>query len=34
MEDYEVLTDEYPSDWLYPNEAESIEIVEFDDEEE
>lgn len=34
MEDYEILTDEYPSDWLYPIEAEKVEIVEFDDEEE
>ena len=34
MEDYEIQTDEYPSDWLYPIEAEKIEIVEFDDEKE
>ena len=34
MEDYEVLTDVCACDWLYPIEAESIEIVEFDDEEE
>ena len=34
MEDYKVETDEYPSDWLYPIEAEMVEIVEFDDEEE
>ena len=33
MEDYEIPTDEYPSDWLYPIEAEKVEIVEFDDEE-
>jgi hypothetical protein len=34
MEDYEIQTDEYPCDWLYPIEAEKVEIVEFDDEEE
>ena len=34
MDDYEILTDEYPCDWLYPIEAEKIEIVEFDDESE
>ena len=34
MEDYEISTDEYPSDWLYPIEVEKVEIVEFDDEEE
>lgn len=30
MEDYEIPTDEYPSDWLYPIEAEKVVIVEFD----
>ena len=34
MEDFEISTNEYPSDWLYPIEAEKVEIVEFDDEEE
>jgi hypothetical protein len=34
MEDYEIQTDEYPCDCLYPIEAEKVEIVEFDDEEE
>ncbi len=34
MEDYEIQTDEYPCDWLYPIEVETVEIVEFDDEEE
>ena len=34
IEDYEIPTGEYPSDWLYPIEAENVEIVEFDDEEE
>jgi hypothetical protein len=34
IEEYEIPTDEYPSDWLFPIEAESVEIVEFDDEEE
>jgi hypothetical protein len=34
MEDYEIQTDEYPCDWLYPIEAEKVEIMEFDDEEE
>lgn len=34
IEDYEIPTDEYPSDWLFPIEAEKVEIVEFDDEEE
>ena len=33
IEDYDIPTDEYPSDWLYPIEAEKVEIVEFDDEE-
>jgi hypothetical protein len=33
IEDYEISTGEYPSDWLYPIEAEKVEIVEFDDEE-
>ena len=32
--DYEIPTDEYPSDWLFPIETEKVEIVEFDDEEE
>jgi hypothetical protein len=32
--EYEVPTDEYPCDWLFPIEAEGVEIVEFDDEEE
>ena len=34
IEDYKVETDEYPCDWLYPIEAEKVEIVEFDDEDE
>ena len=34
IEDYEIPTGEYSSDWLYPIEAENVEIVEFDDEEE
>ena len=34
IEEYEIPTSEYPSDWLFPIEAESVEIVEFDDEEE
>ena len=33
MEVYEIQTYEYPCDWLYPIEAEKVEIVEFDDEE-
>jgi hypothetical protein len=33
IEEYEIPTDEYPSDWLFPIDAESVEIVEFDDEE-
>ena len=33
MEDYEISTDEYPSDWLFPIEVERVEIVEFDNEE-
>ena len=32
IEDYEIPTGEYPCDMLFPIEAESIEIVEFDDE--
>jgi hypothetical protein len=34
IEDYEVPTGEYPSDWLYRIEAENVEIVEFEDEKE
>lgn len=34
MEEYEIPTDEWPCDWLYPIEAEKVEIVEFDDEKE
>ena len=34
MEDYEVQTDEYPCEWVYPIIAEKVEIVEFDDDEE
>ena len=34
IEEYEIPTDEYPSDWLYPIEVEKVEIVEFDEEEE
>ena len=32
IEEFEIPTDEYPSDWLYPIEVEKVEIVEFDDE--
>ena len=34
IEEYEIPTDEYPCDWVFPIEAERVEIVEFDDEEE
>ena len=34
IEDCEIPTDDYPSDWLFPIEVEKVEIVEFDDEEE
>lgn len=32
MKEFKITTHEYPSDWLFPIEAESVEIVEFDDE--
>ena len=31
MEDYEISTGEYPCDWVYPIEAEQVEIVEFEE---
>ena len=32
IREYEIQTDEYPCDWLYPIENKKFEIVEFDDE--
>ncbi len=32
MEEFKIRTGEYPSDWLFPIQAENVEIVEFDDE--
>ena len=34
IEKYEIATDVYPCDWLFPIEVEKVEIVEFDYEEE